>query len=260
MGKGGIRMNIQDQYIINLIQKAQRMDGRGFEDFRKITVTKNAVPQAEGSTMVEMGDTKILVGIKMGVGTPFPDTPNQGILMCNAELSPLASPQFELGPPGEKAIELSRVIDRGIRESKAINVDKLCITEGEQVWMVFIDIYPLNHQGNLIDAAGLAAASALMNTKMPKFEDGKVIYTEKKTALPINEVPIPVTLAQIKDQLIVDPNLEEESAMNGRITIATKENGNVCAMQKGGDAMTTANIEKALELSVKKGKELRKLI
>ncbi|MBN2042899.1 MAG: exosome complex protein Rrp42 [Candidatus Aenigmarchaeota archaeon] len=260
MGKGGIGMNVQDQYIINLIQKAHRIDGRGLEDFRKVTLEKNPIGQAEGSALVQIGNTKVVVGVKMGVGTPFPDTPKEGILICNAELSPLASPNFELGPPGEESIELARIIDRGIRESKAIDVEKLCITEGEKVWMVFVDIYPINHQGNLIDASGLAAASALANAKMPKLEGDKLIYDEKKTPLPLKELPIPVTFAQIKDHLVVDPSLEEERAMNGRITVSTKENGNVCAIQKGGDAMTMANIEKALDMSVKKGKDLRKLV
>ncbi len=253
-------MNIQDQYIENLIKNGKRMDGRGTEDFREIKVEKNVIEQAEGSAMVRMGDTEVIVGVKMDVGDPFPDTPKEGVLICNTELSPLASSDFELGPPDEQSIELARIVDRGIRESNAIDREKLCIKEGEKVWMIFLDIYPINHGGNLIDASGLAAIAALSSAKMPKIEDDKVVHEEKKDPLPLAEKPIPVTFAQICGNLVIDPNLDEEKAMSGRITISTKENGNVCAMQKGGNEISMENIEKALELSAKKGKELRKLI
>ena len=97
-------------------------------------------------------------------------------MTVNAELVPLASPTYEPGPPDETSIELARIVDRGIRESKAIDTEKLCIEPGKKVFVVFVDVYVLNHDGNLIDAAALAAMSALMNTKMPNYEikDGEV--------------------------------------------------------------------------------------
>ena len=80
--------------------------------------------------------------------------------MITAEFSPMASELFEKGPPSIEAIELARIIDRGIRESEVIDVKKLCIKEGEKVWSVMIDLYPMNNGGNLIDACALAAMAA----------------------------------------------------------------------------------------------------
>ena len=54
-------------------------------------------------------------------------------------------------------IELSRVVDRGIRESGCIDMESLCIVPGEKVWGVMIDIHVLSDQGNIFDACGLAA-------------------------------------------------------------------------------------------------------
>ena len=67
---------------------------------------------------------RFLCGVKVGTGEPFEDTPNDGVLTVNAELVPVASPNFEPGPPNEDSIELARVVDRGISESHAIDNDK----------------------------------------------------------------------------------------------------------------------------------------
>ena len=130
--------DIRKDYVYDLIEKGKRADGRGFLDFRNIVVERDLIKKAEGSTRVQIGDTVVLVGVKVEPGAPFPDTPNKGILMTNAELVPLASPEFESGPPNENSIELARVVDRGIRGSETIDLEKLCIEEGEKVWMVFL--------------------------------------------------------------------------------------------------------------------------
>ena len=113
----------------------------------------------------------MITGVKMAIETPYPDTPDSGNLMVGAELSPMASPEFESGPPSIQAIELARVVDRGIRESKAIDFDKLCIEKGEKVWSVMIDLTPINDAGNLFDVAALSALAAIKNAKFPKLEE-----------------------------------------------------------------------------------------
>ena len=115
-------MNKSNEHIKNLILKDVRSDNRKPLDYRQITVEYDVSKSAEGSARVKIGDTEVLAGVKMAVGTPFPDTPEEGVLMVGAELTPLASPRFETGPPSIEAIELSRVTDRGIRESKSITL------------------------------------------------------------------------------------------------------------------------------------------
>jgi len=185
---------------------------------------------------VRLGKTEVMVGVKVQLGEPFPDVPEQGVLTVNAELVPLASPTFEPGPPNEDAIELARVVDRGIRESKAIALEKLCVVPGKKVFIVFVDVYVLNHDGNLIDASAMAAFAALLNTKMRKYElkDGEVTIKPGYTPLPVMNHPIAVTLAKINDRLVADPALEEEPVMDARLTITTGKDGKICAVQKGG--------------------------
>lgn len=257
-------MGLQENYILKLAEQDKRMDDRKFDEYRKIEIIKNPIEKPEGSARVRIGKTDIIAGVKMAVGEPFSDRPDEGILIVNAEFSPLASTRFELGPPRENSIELSRVIDRGIRESGTVDVKKLCITEGEKVWMIFVDINILNHDGNLLDAAGLAAITALNNVKIPEYKDEKVNWEIKtKNSLPLNHQPIPVTIYKLagnKSRLILDPTLEEEDAIVGSITITSREDGNICAIQKGGTSMTIDEINKSIDISIKKGAELRKLI
>ena len=247
--------------IEQLIEKGKRLDERGLLDTREIKIEQGIIEKAEGSARVFLGKTQILVGVKVGLGEPFPDTPNEGVLTVNAELVPVASPSFEPGPPDENSIELARVVDRGIRESKCIDNEKLCIEPGKKVFVVFVDIYVLDHSGNLIDASAIAAMAALLNTKMPNYEikDGELKMKQGYTTLPLRSHPVTITIGKINNKLITDPTAEEEQVMDSRITFATKEDGTICAIQKGGSGyFTPQQILEASKIALDKAAELRK--
>ncbi|HLD05273.1 MAG TPA: exosome complex protein Rrp42 [Candidatus Nanoarchaeia archaeon] len=250
------------EHICNALTKGFRLDGRKMDEFRPLTIKTDCIRTAEGSAWVRCGETELLVGIKLALEKPFPDTPDEGVLMVGAELLPLANPAFESGPPGIESIETARVIDRGIRESHAIDTHQLCVEKGVKVWTVSVDICPLNHDGNLIDLGGMAAIAALKNAKFPMVKDGVIDYQEHQDKkLPIVETPIPVTVIKIGDNLLVDPTEDEESVLDARLTMAFLENGNICAMQKGGDEpITSEEFEKMLELGSRISKELRQKI
>jgi exosome complex component RRP42 len=252
---------VRIKQIEQLIEKGKRLDERGVGDYREIKIEQGVIEKAEGSAKVLLGKTEVLVGVKVETGTPFPDTPNEGVQTVNAELVPLASPTFEPGPPDENSIELARIVDRGIRESKAIDTEKLCIEPGKKVFVVFVDVYVLNHDGNLIDASALAAVSALMNTKMPNYEieDGEVKIKQGYTKLPMKNHPMTVTLGKINNKLIVDPWLEEEQVMDSRLSMAINDEGNICAIQKGGAGyFTQQQILEGMKMIQEKAAEQRK--
>jgi len=254
---------IKQKRIAELISKGMRLDGRDITEYREVKLEIGVVERAEGSARVRLGKTQVMVGIKIELGEPYADAPEQGVLTVNTELVPLASPTFEPGPPNENAIEIARVVDRGIRESKAIALEKLCAVPEKKVFIVFVDVYVLNHDGNLIDASALAALAALLNTKMRKYEvkDDEVEMKSGYTQLPVTNHPIAVTLAKINDKLIVDPSLEEEQIMDARLTITTGKDGKVCAVQKGGYGyFTKEQILEAATIAREKAKELRKLV
>jgi len=261
--KSSIMVRVKQKQIAQLVSIGKRLDGRGLSDYREVQLEVGVVGRAEGSARVRLGKTEVMVGTKIELGEPFLDVPDQGVLTVNAELVPLASPTFEPGPPDENSIELARIVDRGIRESKAIALEELCVEPGKKVFVIFVDVYVLNHDGNLIDASALAALAALLNTKMFNYEvkEGQIEVKPGYTPLPIKNYPIAVTFAKIDDKLIADPWLEEEQVMDARITITTDKDGEICAVQKGGyGSFTTQQITEAAKIAKEKGEELRKLV
>ena len=219
---------LQRERVYKLVLGGTRSDGRTLEEVRPLTIEKNYIKNAEGSARIRLGNTDVLVGVKVELGVPYPDTPDSGVLSTGAELIPMASPVFESGPPRPDAIEIARVVDRGIREAHTIDLKKLCVTPKEKVWICFIDIHVLDYDGNLFDAASYGAMSALTCTKVPASKLGLQDYP-----LPIQHYPVSVTAAKIKDVIVIDPNLQEEQIADARLTVATDENGDIRAMQKG---------------------------
>ncbi|MFX0045714.1 MAG: RNA-binding protein, partial [Candidatus Hermodarchaeota archaeon] len=197
-------------------------------------------------------------------GEPYPDTPDEGVVMVTAELAPIASPLFELGPPKEDAIELARVVDRGVRESESVDVHKLCIEPGKKVYMIFCDIYTLEYDGNLIDASSIAANAALLGTRFPeqKLEDDKLVETGKMLELPLKNMAIEHTVSKIGSHLVIDPHLKEEMVQDCRLTMAIDQKDNFTAMQKGGGkgAMSLKMIDNAMGMALDSTKEIRELI
>jgi exosome complex RNA-binding protein Rrp42 (RNase PH superfamily) len=63
---------------------------------------------------------------------PFGDRPSEGQLLFNVELSPMASPAFEAGRPGPDAIALARLVERALRQSKAVDQEALCVQAGKK--------------------------------------------------------------------------------------------------------------------------------
>jgi len=260
----GIMESIKRKKISELLKYDKRLDGRGLMDFRKIKIETGMIGTAAGSALVSLGNTKVMTGIKVETGTPFTDKPKSGVLTTNVELTPLASPNFEAGPPREKAIEMARVVDRGIREAKAIDLSKLCIDPGKLVFIVYVDIYVLNHDGNLFDAFALSAISALLNAKMKKYtvkKNGELKYGKGYIKLPVQNYPVEISIGKLDGKMIVDPSLEEEAVVDGLITIAIGKKGEICAMQKRKTGVfSVEDILLAITIAQKKAKEIRENI
>lgn len=234
---------ITKKSIIGLINDGQRPDGRSLDERRDIFIEYDVISKAEGSARVKLGDTQIIAGVKAQIGEPYEDSPDVGVLMTNCELLPMADPSFEPGPPSPQSIELARVVDRGIRESELIDLKKLCIEEGKKVWMLFLDLHVIDHDGNLFDACNLAVMAALLCTKLPTatyIDDAIELDEENLMDLPVMDKLALSTFVKVGNELILDPSLDEERILDSRITVGITEKGNnICSMQKGGDGPLT---------------------
>ncbi len=250
-------MQLNTRSIRKIIEDGERLDGRDLDEYRDIEIETDYIHEtAEGSARVRIGDTQVVVGLKASVEEPYPDRPATGTIVTNAELAPMAHREYESGPPREPGVELARVVDRGIREAEAIDLEDLCIEEGEKVYTLFIDIHVLNDDGNLIDASSLGAMAALMTGFIPEYdeEEGMINRDEKAMDVPLRKEPITVTGHKIGETLLWDTTGEEEDAQDARLTVSLLENGNIVAMQKGEEEPYSQDeimetVEKAEEMT-----------
>ena len=257
--------NIIDQLkknqILELLDQGKRTDGRNLDQVRELSIEINAIPKANGSARVRLGDTEVICGVKIQPDRPFPDMGDKGIFICTAELLPLSDPTVETGPPGPDVIELARVVDRGIRESHMVDLSQLVIEKDKSVVGVFADNVAVDYDGNLFDACSYAATAALLSSKTPKWnwtDDAPVLAEGEESEVPITTIPVSVTMGKIGNHIIVDPNADEWASMDARITITSDSDGNICALQKGGvDGFTHEEIFKCGEISVRIGAQIR---
>jgi exosome complex component RRP42 len=258
-----ITSNLTIETLRKMFSEGKRFDGRKLLEHRDLEIKLDISNKAEGSAQVKLGKTEVLVGVKIGMGEPYPDSPDKGNLTVSGDFLPLASPRFEMGPPGFLAIELPRLVDRAIRESGMIELKKLVIKEGEKVFTVYIDVYPINDDGNLIDAATLGALVALKNTMLPELDkDGKIDYDKKATKkLPVSKesAPFSFTFYKLGDSILMDPTREEEEACETRVTFGLSNWNdhymiNSC-QKKGRVPFTQAEIDLIMDILVKKFEE-----
>lgn len=250
---------------VELARQEKRLDGRALDEVRDFTVEVGKFQNAEGSARVLLGSTEVIAGIKIGVDKPYPDNPDEGAISVGAELTPLAHSEYEYGPPSFAEIEVARVVDRGIRESKSIDFTTLCIKEGETCLIAFMDFYPMNSDGNLFDAGSIAGLAAFMDAKKPKLdENNKIIKHEYDGEIKLRRLPLLTTFVKVGGKIMVDPTYLEEKASDARYSIATTEDGFMCAMQKGHGGFTLEEvkymIDKAFEINDVKRKKLLKMV
>ncbi|HJT50236.1 MAG TPA: exosome complex protein Rrp42 [Nitrososphaeraceae archaeon] len=252
--------HLRKQQMWDSISKGKRLDGRDLDEIRPIEIEFDIIKKANGSAKVKLGNTEVVAGVKVETGEPFEGLENKGALILSAEVLPTASPYSEPGPPDEETVELARVVDRGVRESQMVDLDKLVLIPGKIVYTIFVDCSIINTDGNLFDATSYAVVSALISSKLPIFEiqDGKVVDTGNKRDPPITTMPISITAVRIGDAVILDPTSEEEACMDARITITTNSDGHFTAMQKGSTgAFTIEQLKKAAETARIKGEMIR---
>lgn len=235
-------IEVNREYIRKKARNGERLDGRDFDEFRDLDIEAGYIREtAEGSAMVELGGTKLLVGIKADIGSPYDDAPDSGTLITNVELGPIAAKEYESGPPREDAVELARVVDRGLRESGVIKMEDLGITDGEKCWLLFIDVHVLDYDGNLLDAAFIGAVTALMDGQLPAYdaEEDELDRETHVEDIPVKDFPVTLTGRKVADQVMLDTDAEEEQAMDARLTVTLNEDDEIVSLQKGEEGELT---------------------
>ena len=133
----------------------------------------------------------------------------------------------------------------------------MCISEGEAVWVLYVDAYVLEHDGNCFDTTLLAILTALANVKLPQVEINEEqvvsVVDSQFTQLELDSYPIPLTFCVIDGYMLVDPTSEEEQLATTTFTIVYNNKQQLCALYKsGGSSIKDSLLEQCQEIAKKR--------
>ncbi|KFM67344.1 Exosome complex component RRP43, partial [Stegodyphus mimosarum] len=225
------------KYITTFLENNVRPDGRQLIEFRPVLIDVGSFATASGSALVRLSGTSVLCGVKVELTNPTNNEPNKGFFVPNVTLTSICSNRFTAGPPSEQAQVYTRLIMDLWKNSEFLSPEKLCILEGKLAWCIFAEMICLSYDGNILDACVLALIAALKNTRLPEVvinpDDNSIEVTNNTVALDLSSYVFSVTYAVIKDNVIADPSLEEETFEDSSITIFLKEDNTTCIHSSG---------------------------
>uniref|UniRef100_A0A1Q3FVU6 Exosome complex component RRP45 n=1 Tax=Culex tarsalis TaxID=7177 RepID=A0A1Q3FVU6_CULTA len=250
-------------FVQKAVLESVRVDGRSLDEFRKLRLNFGS---EWGSVHVALGETRVLAQVSCEVVTPRATRPNEGTLFINVELGPMAAPHFEAGRMSEVGVQLNRILERAIKDSGCVDLESLCLVADEKVWNLRVDISVLNHEGNVIDCASIAALTALAHFKRPDVSlNGEevvihTIYERDPIPIGINHFPICVSYGIFnKGKLAVaDPTYLEERVAEAKIVFGMNSYGELCGIHLGGITLTSSDL--LLKTAAKGAKRARMIV
>ncbi|XP_054730451.1 exosome complex component RRP45 isoform X1 [Anastrepha obliqua] len=238
---------IESTFITQAVKKNLRLDGRKNDEFRKITINFGA---DWGSALVALGETKVLAQVSCELGVPKSTRPNEGLIYINVELGQMAAPHFESGRNSELNVRISRTLERTFKDSRCVDLESLCVTTEERVWVLRIDLNVLNHEGNLIDCCSVAALSALMHFKRPDVSiidnDVHIHSAAEKEPIPMvmHHYPVCVSYCLFDDGrlAVADPSVLEERTADSAMVFGLNSFRELCCLNLGGTTLTSSTL------------------
>ncbi|CAG2100720.1 unnamed protein product [Medioppia subpectinata] len=185
-----------------------RSDGRKFDDFRPVLLNCDSVGTANGSAMIRFGNSAVICGITTEVIEPNIETPDEGSVEINVRLPAYCSPKYCMTDSTNDLLVLTQTLKDVVKQSKLIDLKKLCILEAKFAWSLNIELICLNNAGNLLDLCVTAIVAALHSCeraihwisllkKTIVSEDNKISYEKNTEPVEVTTYPISTTFSII---------------------------------------------------------------
>uniref|UniRef100_A0A0E0F524 Ribosomal RNA-processing protein 43 n=1 Tax=Oryza meridionalis TaxID=40149 RepID=A0A0E0F524_9ORYZ len=259
------------------LRESVRPDARRLAEARPTTIALAAVSSAHGSALVRLGDTAMLASIKLEVMSPSSEAPDEGSIAVEFHMPPICSPLVRPGRPAEVAPVISKNLEDILMSSGMLNLKELCLISGKASWLAYLDVYCLNADGSLLDAALISAVAAFTHLEIPLVsvgDDGRVftvggnegkakyeLVNREKRKLTIANVPFSLTCALHKGNVLADPTAEEESIIETSVTIVLDSSDQIVSIQKPGGAVTSmTTIKECISLAKDGRRKLREIL
>lgn len=267
------------RYFERHLAESIRPDARSLSRARNTTISMGAVASADGSALAKIGSTTMLAAIKMEVMTPSLESPDEGCISIDFHMPPICSPLVRPGRPAEAAPVVAKQLSDTISSSGMINLKELSLVGGKAAWMVYLDIYCLDADGALFDAALLSAVAAFSNLQIPtvSLDDGKIVMlpeeqkeensekepvNKEKRKLTLGGIPFSLTCILHKNYILPDPTSEEESIMETLVTVVLDSSNQLVSLYKPGGAVLayTSAVQDCIALTRQRVKELHQIL
>lgn len=227
-----------------------RRDGRNSADIREVKITHKVNKYAEGSCLIELGETRVLCTATVEEQVP-PFLKGQGKGWITAEYGMLPRSckqriqrEASRGKIGGRTHEIQRLIGRSLRT--VIELDKL----GERT--VWIDCDVLQGDGGTRTAAITGGFVALVDCLEKLRKDGLI------TKLPIRDYVAAISVGICQGKLVLDLTYEEDSRAEVDMNVVMTEEGKFVEVQGTAEreTFTKLQLEDLLKLAGKGIKEL----
>ena len=200
-----------------------RVDGREPNQLRPVEMTLGFMPYAEGSCLVEMGDTKVICTATIEQSVPrWMQGRGKGWVTAEYSMLPRATHsrnQRERKQVGGRTQEIQRLIGRSLRSC----VDMAAMGE----WTITIDCDVLQADGGTRTASITGGAVALY--------DACQWIAAKGTASPFREFVAAMSAGVVGGALLLDLDYSEDSAAEVDLNLVMRESGGIIEVQGTGE-------------------------
>ncbi|MDE1869772.1 MAG: exosome complex exonuclease Rrp41 [Candidatus Micrarchaeota archaeon] len=216
-----------------LVVNGKRLDGRAFDELRKIKIVAGGLKNAAGSAYVEWGNNKVLAAV-YGPKEALPkhtQDPEKAVIKCRYSMAPFSSlEEHGRSGPNRRAIEISKVTKEVFE--KVILLEDFPGSEID----IFVEI--LASDGGT-RAAGITAAAVALAT----------------SGIPMTDLPYALSVGKAGEHLLLDLNKDEDNYSDADMPVAIgPRNNDVLLLQMDG-TLTKEEFTKGMEM-IKKGGEI----
>ncbi len=203
-----------------------RPSGRSADQLREVKITRNYTCHAEGSVLVEFGQTKVICTVSVEEGVPrFLRGKNQGWLTAEYGMLPRATGQrtrreASSGKQGGRTLEIQRLIGRSLRA--ALDLSKL----GDYTLTVDCDV--IQADGGTRAAAITGAMVAVVDALNVMRERG---WLDKKAELPVQQMIAAVSVGVYQGEAVLDLDYPEDSGAETDLNVVMTDAGGFIEVQ-----------------------------
>lgn len=217
-----------------------------------------------GSVLVAIGNTRVLATVTAEIAEPKLTRASEGMLRISVDLSPMASPFFEVNRLTDESVEIARLLERSIREARSFDTESLCLISGKKAWALEANLVVFNTEGNVIECCSVALIAALSHFRR---KDVTVTADEQLIIHEFDEKnPIPLTIFHYPfctkfcffgQEIVVDALEAEESTCEGYIVVGANTHRELTAVHiSGKSTISSDSILKCCNRAIERTKRL----